>query len=281
MNPHLSSALHKELDDLLRALSGALLFGVPLLFTLEMWQIGSQVSHGRLLGLLVVALAVNFHLTYFAGFKGQSTFSSSFDQAVSALAVGAVAAALVLVILNRIQPGDSIGTFVGNVIIQAVPLSLGASVANALLLRRRDDANGSSADTPPWRALLNDMGATAAGGVFIGFSIAPTEEVGVLALEMGYWHEMALIVFSLITAYIIVFESGFSPQRKEKQPPGFLQHPITETLVSYSLSLAVAALALYFFGQIDLADPLNSILAKVIVLGFPVSIGGAAGRLVI
>lgn len=33
-----------ELDDFLRAFSGAFLFGVPLLFTMEMWWIGTYIE---------------------------------------------------------------------------------------------------------------------------------------------------------------------------------------------------------------------------------------------
>lgn len=282
MNSDLAEAWQKELDDLLRAFSGAFLFGAPLLFTLEMWEIGSYLSHGRLLLLLGVALAVNFPLSYFSGFKEQSTFRASFDQAVEAMAVGAVGAVIMLAILNRIQLTDSLDTILGQIIVQMVPMSLGASVANALLSERdQGQAEAKERDTPPWRALLNDLGATAAGGVFIGLSIAPTEEVLLIALEMSYWHELALIAFSLLVTYIIVFESGFSPQTPENNQKGFLQRPATETLVSYVLSLFVAAFSLYLMGQISPGDPLNSMLAQVVVLGFPTALGGAAGRLVI
>jgi putative integral membrane protein (TIGR02587 family) len=278
----LTQAWEKELDKLLRALSGAFLFGVPMLFTLEMWQIGSYLSHGRLLLLLGVALAVNFPLSYFAGFKGESTLRVGIDQAVGALAVGAVASAVMLVILNRIQPGDSLDSILGMIILQAVPFSLGASVANALLIESENDREKKTkAFRKPRWALLNDLGATAAGGMFIGFSIAPTEEVLLIALEMDYWHELALIVFSLVVTYIIVFESGFSPQSKENNRSSFLQKPATETMVAYVLSLFVAAISLYLLGQVELSDPLNSILSQILVLGFPTAIGGAAGRLVI
>jgi putative integral membrane protein (TIGR02587 family) len=252
-----------------------------MLFTLEMWQVGSEISPGRLLALLWLTLAFNFPLSYFSGFKGQSTFRTSFDQAVSALALGAAASAVLLVILNRIQPGDSAGSVARLVIIQAVPLSLGASVANALFSRTDPGALPDGKKHTPWRELLNDLGGTAAGAVFLGFSIAPTEEVVLLALEMRYLHEIALLLFSLLAAYIIVFESGFSPLAQERGAGGFLQHPATETVVTYVLSLGVAALALYFFGQISWGDPMESVLSKILVLGLPAAIGGAAGRLVI
>jgi putative integral membrane protein (TIGR02587 family) len=274
----------KELDDLIRAFSGAFLFGTPLLWTMEMWWIGTFVELWKLLIFLVLAFAVNVHLTYFAGFKEQRTFHASLTQAVEAVAVGVVTSVIVLLVLNRISLGDPLDTVLGKVAIQAIPLSIGASAANALLAMRNNGGEGDDEEPEPdspWRAVLNDLGATIAGGIFIGFSIAPTAEIPTLAAELGYWHEIALVGLSLLVTYAIVFESDFSPQRRQKETRGLFQRPITETVMAYFVSLFVALVALYLFDQFEISDPIFPVISQVLVLGLPTAVGGAAGRVVI
>ena len=298
-------AWQRELDDITRGFSGAFLFGIPLLYTMEMWWIGLHTEEWKLLLMLALACATNFGLAHFAGFKRQGhTFGKALEQAVDAVAIGAVASAVVLLVLNRIAPGDPLASVVGQVIVQAVPLSIGASVANAVFAGRgtgrQGDARegGGGQDSPGglgagdgesgrpapggvWSATLNDLGATVTGGVFVGFSIAPTEEVPMLAVELGLAHKLALIGLSLVVTYAIVFASGFDPQHAGGPSPGLFQHPLTETALAYVVSLLVALVVLILFAQIDPRDSVASIVAQALVLGFVTSIGGAAGRLVI
>jgi putative integral membrane protein (TIGR02587 family) len=119
------------------------------------------------------------------------------------------------------------------------------------------------------------------GALFIGFSIAPTEEVKMLAAELSYWHELALVAISLLVSYLIVFESGFSRQGRQDGDPGPFQRPITETTLSYMASLLVVMGSLYIFGQIKFGDPLANVLSETLVLGLPATVGGAAGRALI
>jgi putative integral membrane protein (TIGR02587 family) len=119
------------------------------------------------------------------------------------------------------------------------------------------------------------------GGIFISLPLAPTDEIPMLAAEMGYWHEIALVAFSLVITYAIVFESGFNPEDGGGSSRGPFQHPITETIVAYLVSLVIAFAALFLFDRVDFNDPLQFILSHVLVLGLPTTIGGAAGRLVI
>ena len=61
----------REARAFTRAFSGAFLFGVLLLFTMEMWWIGIFADLWKLLLFLGPAFAVNLHLIYFAGFKDE------------------------------------------------------------------------------------------------------------------------------------------------------------------------------------------------------------------
>ena len=80
-------------------------------------------------------------------------------------------------------------------------------------------------------------------------------------------------------SYAIVFEADFTSQSQRKSDRGILQNGLTETFVSYLISLLIAGLLLKFFGRLSFDDPWQLNASHVIVLGFPATIGGAAGRL--
>ena len=276
-----SNAWGREARDLTRAFAGAYIFSIPLLFTMEMWWIGEYADGARLTVFLAIALFANFGLNYVAGFRADGTVFGALEQAIDSLAVGIVAAGTLLLILDRIQPSDPLESIVGMVAIQAVPLSIGASVANQVFgrygehSREGDDVEMESLSAR--KELLNDVGATAIGSIFIAFSIAPTDEISMLAAGMNYVHVVALVGFSLLLSYGIVFASEFDRAR----PSGPFQHPVSETILAYVVSLAVATLALYLFHQVGSSDPLYSIVKQIVVLGLPATVGGAAGRLVV
>lgn len=275
----LVSGWAEERDAFIRAFAGAFIFGVPLLFTMEMWWIGEHGDAWKLLAFLGVALLANFGLAYAAGFKRETTLGSHIDEAIDAMAVGIVGATVMLTILNQIRPGDPLGSIVGKIALQAVPLSIGASVANQVFSedRSRQGNDNGEEPMPAWQGVVSDVGATAIGGVFIGASIAPTDEIPKIAAALDYWHLIALVAFSLLLSYGIVFASGFDGQRAE----GPFQHPFTETMLAYIVSLVISFIALYLFNQIMLDAPLLTIVEQVIVLSVPTTIGGAAGRLVV
>lgn len=278
-----------EIHDLLRAASGGFIFAVPLLYTMEMWEIGVTAALWQLLLFLGVAFVINLGLAHShnGGFKAETDWFATIEQAVDTLAVGLIGGGLVLLVLNQIQLADSPESILGRILAQAVPLSIGAAVAAAIFgprgNRSRDGDEEESAGegkTPSaWRAFLSDAGATSLGAMFLAFSIAPTDEVSLLAVELTPKHQIALIGLSLLLSYMIVFVSGFS-SGSHKQPGPF-QLPITETAFSYSLALVVAFGALLLFDRVELANPPAHILALVIVLGLPASVGGAAGRLAV
>ena len=53
----------------MRALAGAYLFGIPLLYTMEMWWIGTFAPLLNLALFLVVAFSLNLTLAHLSGFK--------------------------------------------------------------------------------------------------------------------------------------------------------------------------------------------------------------------
>jgi putative integral membrane protein (TIGR02587 family) len=169
------------------------------------------------------------------------------------------------------------------VIAQTLPLSIGASVANAIFApgQGREGPPTQPRPSGPWRATLSDVGATAVGAIFISANVAPTEEIPMLAAALTSGHQLALIGVTLIITYGIVFASGFAPAQRPPRSTGIFRGPLSETAMAYAVSLLVALGALVLFDQVGGADPLMSAVTQVLVLGLPSAVGGAAGRLVL
>jgi putative integral membrane protein (TIGR02587 family) len=275
----------KELQDILRAVSGGFIFATPLLYTMEMWWIGTTAELWKLMLFLGVAALITFALarSRSGGFKVETSRFASLEQAVDGVAVGLIGAVIVLAVLNRIELGNPLGSVLGKVIVQAVPLCIGAAVANAIFgphgERSRAGEESEGEGQSAREAFVADFGATIIGAIFIAFSIAPTDEVPTLAAELDYAHALALIVLSLLLTYCIVFASGFGSGQHEQQGP--FQSPLTETVLAYLLSLLVALVSLALFDRIEWGDPLGEMVTMVLVLGLPAAVGGAAGRLVV
>jgi putative integral membrane protein (TIGR02587 family) len=117
--------------------------------------------------------------------------------------------------------------------------------------------------------------------MIIAFSIAPTDEIPMLAAATSEGWLIATIVVSLLISYGIVFEANFARRSQRQQQRGIFQRPLSETLMAYLVSLVAAALMLWSFQQLNLSDPLSMWLSYTLLLGLPATIGGAAGRLAI
>lgn len=276
-----------ELVDVVRAASGGLLFGVPLLYTMEVWWVGSH-THPRqmlvVLGLLSVPLLV---LNTTAGFRAERDvrFADAVADTIESLAVGLVVTAAVLVLIREIRLDEPLELALGKVVYEAVPFCLGIGVARHFLRGRRaglddaedDEDGGRRADgrhpTTPWA----DLGGAAVGAVFVSLSIAPTDEVPMIASALTPPWVLGIVAASLVSSYGIVFVAEFVGQDDRHAQEGAFQRPLTETVASYLIALGASALLLWLF-QRD-AEASRDFLDRTIVLGFPAAIGGAAGRL--
>lgn len=269
-----------EVDAILRAAGGSLLFGMPLVFTMEMWWIGASLPRPQLVGLLLVALAASTLLARFGGFRDdRRSAREDIAEAIECLAIGVVLSSAFLFALGRLDTDMSLAGALGVVAVQAIPLGIGGIVANLVF---DPESSRVGPDRTPAGALVNDLAATAAGALFLGFAIAPTEEIPMLSAGIGAGNAVALVLLTLLASYVIVFASGFDPShRGDDANVGAFQRPLPETVATYVVSLAVAAALLAGFGQLDGDDSLRSALTHVLVLGVPAAIGGAAGRVVV
>ena len=280
----------RELVDLARAASGGMLFGIPLLYTMEVWWVGSTTDPAQSLGVLAVSFTIVLFLNRTSGFRRDRDvrWSDAAIDAVEALAIGLICVTFVLVMLREVTMTTPLREALGKVVYESTPFAIGIGFAHNFLRRGRaesDDSDssdgGAKESDGPLRATLTDAGATVIGAVFIAFNIAPTDEIPMLAAAMSPGWQIGLMLTSLVVSYWIVFESGFASEEQRRTQPGVLQHPVTETVGSYALALLTAATMLWFFQQFASGAPLSIELGYVVVLGLPAAIGGAAGRLAV
>lgn len=294
------SLIKRELNDLVRGVCGGFLFGIPMLYTIEVWWIGSSVPPMRLLVILLVTLLLTYLLSSTAGFRKSeaTTTREAFADAVEAIALGIFCATVMLIVLQQITPTTRLSEALGKIILESVPFSLGVALANQFLQDSEDNAskNQSKDNSVSSKQLsklekvspknnlnetISDIGATLLGSIIIAFSIAPTEEVTILvAAVKGPWL-MLTVLISLLLSYCIVFQANFTRQKLRQAQKGLFQGPISETVFAYLLSLISAALMLGFFGKINPDSPLDLIFRQILILGLPATIGGAAGRLTV
>jgi putative integral membrane protein (TIGR02587 family) len=284
------SPWRNELDDLMRGVAGAFLFGAPFLYTMEVWWKGNFTSPPRMLLLLGISYAVLVLLNVRGGFRTERprTKLRIFTDSLEALAIALLTAALSLILIGIINFDTGFEAAMGRIITETLPFSVGVGIANNVLQQGDEDNADSKGDKEDisehqwhdhaWLGTLADAGATTLGAVIIASSIAPTDEIPMIASALSPPRLLVIIFSSLLLSYIIVFEANFGAQAMRRSQPGLFQSPISETLASYLISLLISLLMLWLFQLIRVEDPFSQWVSYIIVLGLPATIGGAAGR---
>ena len=280
----------QELREIVSGASGGFLFGIPLLYTMEVWFIGSYIKPPFLLIILIITLIIIFLLNQIEGFRPQesATLSGAVAETVETLAVGIVCATLMLIILGQIDLQTPLLEILGKVVFEGVPFSLGVTFSRSLLTgedgissSQSSQSSKSNSQKIVWGDTLADLSATLIGALFIAFSIAPTDEITVLAASASPLRLLIIIAVSLIVSYGIVFASSITNYQHRRQQQGLFQTPQSETVISYLVSLLAGMLMLWFFQKVTFGDSWFIWLRYGIILALPASIGGAAGRLAV
>lgn len=259
---------------LARAFVGATLFAFPLLMTMEMWDLGHSMDRWRLVLFLTLSLPLLFGLSYYAGFE--ETFGPLDDalDALAAIAVGSVAAAVLLVLFGVVTPDDAPAEVAGKVGLQAVPAAIGALLARRQL-RGGEKGGGDEADRREgYGAQLFLM---LVGALFVAFNVAPTEEVSRIAYQSAPWVSLALALASILALHVIVYTLGFAGQHGHE---GHLQALAHFTVPGYAIALAISLYVLWTFGRTDGLPP-EEAMRVAVVLAFPGALGAAAARLLV
>lgn len=287
--------VREELVDQGRGVTGALLVvGVTMLYTMEMTWLGWQLPPGVLLAYTVGGMALVLVATKYVGFRQSEQQGSDRDvysyvtDFTELLMQSFVTAYAVLLVLGRLHVGDPVSVVVRLGLTYVVPLAFGASIANRLLT---GDGGGGSAGGDGGgsgdggqggtrsRSLAHDLAIYVAGSLFVASTIAPTEEIPLFATTTGWPRQAALVVLSVLVAYLILFELEFQGHDFRVRRESTLQQWGTAVTV-YVISLVVSLLLLAAFGQV-LADRFVVVVQEVVVLSFPASIGASGATVVL
>jgi putative integral membrane protein (TIGR02587 family) len=259
---------------LARAFAGAVIFGLPLFMTMEMWWLGISMAPGRLALFLALFLPFLVALSWHAGFEPTFSWTDDLLDALVALAVGFTCAALLLAVMGVLSREQTLREVVGQVAVQAVPASIGALLAQSMLGEENagGDVRGGAS------SYASELFIMAVGALFLAFNVAPTEEMQLIALRMDEVHALLLALGSLAVMHAFVYGVAFRGNHAEPQPGWSLF--LRFTVVGYAIALLLGAYLLWTFGRLDGADT-GSALKMVVVLGLPASVGAAAARLIL
>ena len=264
---------------LARGFGGAVLFAFPLLMTMEMWWLGFYMDPTRLLIFLILNFLMVLGLGWFVGFERAANPRDLFLEACAAYGIGILAAAVMLALFGILKTGMGPGEIVGKVAIQAIPASLGATLARKQLAvdvegeEEQENAREERAGYPGQLFLM------AAGAVYVSFNVAPTEEMLLIAFKMTPARTAALVLVSVATLHAFVYSVGFKGQEPQAEMSS-LRIFVAYTLAGYAVALLVSVYVLWTFDRFDgVSEP--QIAAMVAVLGFPAALGAAVARLVV
>jgi putative integral membrane protein (TIGR02587 family) len=269
---------HDYAYGLARAFGGAIIFALPLLMTMEMWSIGLYVHPLRLLLFIAANFLVLVLLSRFGGFERTSNLREDLLDAFAAYAVAMVSSTAILGIFGLLSADLALDELVGMIAIQAVPGSFGAMIARKQLSGGEPDEDEEKAARSAGYA--GQLFLMLAGGLFLAFNVAPTEEMILIGYKMGPWNSLALMLASMLLLHVLVFAVGFAGQEDAPEGYGMMRRFLVFTVPGYAIALAVSLYVLWTFGRVD-GNALSTVAGTMVVLGFPAAIGAAIARLVV
>lgn len=265
------------LRDQGRGVVGALIVSIELLFTMEMWWHGWQLPAEWLVVYAIVGLGIVLAITRVVGFqedeeKRRSSIKRVVMDFMELLLQSFVTAYVVLLLFGIIDLGTPLFVVARLGLLFVVPLGFGAALSNRLL-KATDEESG---DVPP---LYRRLGVFAVGAVFVSMTMAPTDEMPLIAAYASWTRLGLILILSVLTAYLVLFElefRGHQARTTDRTAPVQLGN----TVVTYGVGAVVAVGLLAAFGHFKQA-PVAVWVQLTVVLGLPASIGASGARVVL
>ena len=260
-----------------RGAAGGMIIALPLLLTMEMWWGGFTISGTRLLLLLATNFGVLLVLQHYSGLHPRKTRGSQIRSALVAYGIGVLVSAITLEMINVLRGGIALVDVVGKLVLEAVPVSLGASLAmshfgveHETVEQRKDEGNY-------WAQRAMAL----AGAMIFGMSLAATDEMVLIGLQLTWVHGLALALLSIVQVHAIVYAVGFKNREDDGgQRPSSTQF-LSEAMSVYAIAVVLSTYLLWTFGRIGADTGLSASLDIIITLAFATSLGAAAAELLI
>ncbi len=268
---------------LARAFAGAVLFSFPILMTMEMWQLGFYIDRFRLALFIIAFIPLLFGLSYFDGFEETNGLVEDAVDVFVAYTVGFVASAAVLLVFGIVNFSMTADEAIGKISIQAIVASIGALVAQSSLGGNGTDSESKDDEQSKTRqpqSYYGEIVLMIIGAIFLSMSIAPTEEMILIAFKMTYWQIAALAIGSLLMMHAFVYAVKFRGQETRPEESSVVGVFLRFTVVGYAVVLLISLYLLWTFGRLD-GMGISEIVQVTIVLSFPGALGAAASRLIL
>lgn len=260
-----------------RRIAGGLLFSLPLLYTMEVWQAGFLLSPTRQLAALGLTFGVLLGYNRYAGLRPERSWTEIVIEAVEELGLGLLLAAAVLLLLHRITGDQHPNEAIGRVVMSGIGVAIGVSVGTAQLgARSPEDTDALE------RRQIGFAGQVAiafCGAVLLAANMAPTEEVLELAATSPAWKLCAVAGVSLLLGGFVLFFGDFRGSRRWSRAESF-DAVFRGTVITYATALAASAALLWVFGRFD-GVPVPLVVGQTVVLGLASTLGASAGRLLL
>ncbi|WP_181703699.1 TIGR02587 family membrane protein [Chthonobacter albigriseus] len=257
-----------------RAFAGAVIFSIPILMTMEMWWLGFVMDPLRLGLLILLTLPLLVRLSRYEGFRETASLTDDIADAFVAMLVAFVAFLAILWVLGVFDTGMPVSEIIAKTAVQMVPGSIGAMLAQNQL------GGGDAPRRKPDETYSGEIFLMIVGALFLSFSVAPTEEVVLIAYRLTALQELALLGASLALMHAFVYALEFSGSAERRPGESFLHTFLRFTVVGYALVFLVSLFVLWCFGRMD-GIGLEEILSTGVVLSFPGAIGASVARLIL
>lgn len=254
---------------LMRALLGAMIFALPLTMTNEMWDLGVTMDPLRLALLLAVTLPMLVALSFYAGFEATFSLLDNVLDAFAAMAVSAISCGIVLALFGII----SLETPLEEVIGKLAVLSFGASIG-ALLADKQFNDEETEEEDKAGPGFGGRMFVMAVGAIFLSLNVAPTNEVEIIASNIGPLQAVILSCVSLLALGVVMVMADPGDGRIS------WVCRMRRAFAGYGMCLLLAGFILWCFGRYD-GVALGEAIECAIVLGFPAALGAGAARLIL
>jgi putative integral membrane protein (TIGR02587 family) len=258
-----------------RGAAGGMLLGMPAFMTMEIWWGGFTMTPVKLLLLIFFNYGVLLVLQHYSGLHHRKTMGGQARAALVAYGLGLVTSALALLGLGVINTETALRDFIGKIVLLAVAVSVGASIA----MSEFGEASDVTERRKESASYFGGLGMAAGGAMVFGFTIAPTDEPMILGLKLPWHHALALVTASLVQVHLIVYSVGF--KQHERDGRAWWRKLLKEGVGAYAVALLVAAYLLWSFGRIDASTGLVACVYQTVALGFVTSLGAAAGELLL
>ncbi|GAA5125750.1 TIGR02587 family membrane protein [Luteolibacter yonseiensis] len=261
-----------------RGIAGGLMFSLPLLYTMEVWQSGFMLHPGRILIYAVTTFGLLLLYNRFAGLRRDASFIEVLIDSVEEMGIGVVLSALVLWLTGRIEGGMDLLEIFGKIVMEGMTVAIGVSVGTAQLGAPCEGDEGFSEEEDV-NGFFPQLALALCGAVLFASNVAPTEEISVIAMESPPAKLLLIALFSILMGSLILQFSGFRGAKLHVARDTAMQS-VRGIVSTYAVALVVSAGSLWFFGKLD-GEPFSQAMAQVVVLGFPATLGASAGRLLL